>query len=182
MKAEISTRIGQTLPRLFWGCEMENLPKELRQTLDGLPADRGLYIFGPVGCGKSYTLAAIAKQRIQCDVWPVQLLNWERFLSRLRAGYDDEPGTTDRMLLRAEKAAVLLIDDLSICGRESDFSLRTLYSILDYRVENCLPTFFAANKSPDEIGKAFDVRIASRIIGHCEVIHLSGRDRRTAGK
>jgi len=159
---------------------METLPAPLREDINALPADKGLFLFGPVGCGKSYTLAAIARQRIESGAWPVELHNWERFLSGLRAGYGGKAGETDRLILQTMTAAVLLIDDLSIGTSESEFSIKTLYSILDYRIEHGLPTFFSANRNPDQIGKAYDLRIASRIKGHCQIIHYDGKDRRVA--
>jgi DNA replication protein DnaC len=176
----IQWRIAETIPRLFEWATMDTLPAPLREDINALPADKGLFLFGPVGCGKSYTLAAIARQRIESGVWPVELHNWERFLSGLRAGYGSKAGQADRQILQTMNAAVLLIDDLSIGQSESEFSLKTLYSILDYRIEHGLPTFFCANRNPDEIGKAYDHRIASRIKGHCQILHYAGKDRRVA--
>jgi DNA replication protein DnaC len=175
---EISRRLGAVIPRLFVSAEIENLSAGLQGKINSLSADKGLFLFGPVGCGKSYTLAAIAKQHIQQGLWPVGLLNWERFLMQLRASYDGEPGEADRILFRTMKSDALFLDDICIAGTESEFSLKTLLSVFDYRVENCLPTFFSSNRSPDEISKAFDERTYSRIIGHCEVIYLDGKDKR----
>jgi DNA replication protein DnaC len=171
-------RIAETIPRLFESATLETLPAPLREEINALPANKGLFLFGPVGCGKSYALAAIARQQIEAGVWPVEFYNWERFLSGLRAGYGGKAGEADRMIVRTMKAAVLLIDDLSIGTSESDFSLKTLYAIVDYRIENRLPTFFSSNRTPDEIGKAYDQRIVSRIKGHCQIIHYAGHDRR----
>jgi DNA replication protein DnaC len=179
-KAMIQWRIAEAIPKYFWSAAIETLPGQLEKKIEGLPADKGLFLFGPVGCGKSYTLAAIARQRIESGVWPVALHNWERFLSGLRASYGIKAGETDRLIMQTMNAAVLLIDDLSIGGVESEFSLKTLYSILDYRIEHGLPTFFSANRTPDEIGKAYDQRIASRIKGHCQILHYDGKDRRVA--
>jgi DNA replication protein DnaC len=177
-QALIQWRIVETIPRLFESATLESLPEELRKDIIILPADKGLFLFGPVGCGKSYTLAAIARRRIEAGVWPVELANWERLLCRLRLAYGGKTGDADKLIMRMMKAAVLLIDDLSITGSESEFSLKTLYSILDYRIENALPTFFSANRNPDDIGSVFDERIASRIKGHCKILHYAGCDRR----
>jgi DNA replication protein DnaC len=179
-QAMIRWRIAQVIPRYFQSASIETLPGALEKKIEELPADKGLFLFGSVGCGKTYTLAAIARKRIQASIWPVEMHNWERFLSTLRAGYGGKPGDTDRVILQTSKAAVLLFDDLSIAGSESEFSLKTLYSILDYRIEHGLPTFFSANRTPDEIGKAYDLRIASRIKGHCQILRYDGKDRRTA--
>ena len=61
---------------------------------------------------------------------------------------------------------------------ESDFSVRTLLVLLDHRLEHCLPVFLTTNRTVEEIGKTFDERIASRLVQMCEIIKLTGEDRR----
>ena len=83
-------------------------------------------------------------------------------------------------LIEAEK---LFIEDLgttvSMGQQESEFSLRTFLVILDKRLRDCKPTFITTNKSVEELGKSFDARIASRLQQACEIVHLTGEDRRT---
>jgi DNA replication protein DnaC len=61
---------------------------------------------------------------------------------------------------------------------ESDFSLRTFLVILDKRLECCRATFITTNKSIEQLGESFDLRIASRLQQACVVIRLTGQDKR----
>lgn len=180
-QALIEWHIAAVIPRYFWSAAVVTLPEALQDKIDSLPADKGLFLFGPVGCGKTYALAAIARRRIESKLWPVEFENWERLLYRLRICYGGKAGQAERQIEQMMKAKAAFLDDLSIGGSESDFALKTLYTILDYRIENGLPTFFSANRDPDQIGQAYDQRIASRIRGHCQIIHYAGKDRRIQG-
>lgn len=176
---EITRRIDAVIPKKFAGAEVEHLPGGLVDKFKSLPNGQGLFLFGPAGCGKTYAMAAFAKMYIRADIWQVKIMNWERFLCGLRASYGNEPGRADRTIQEAMEAAILFIDDAMLTGgQESDFSLRTMYSIIDHRVEWCLPTFFAANRQPDDLAAAYDERIKSRVLGCCEIVHLQGKDKR----
>jgi len=86
------------------------------------------------------------------------------------------------LIKRYQEVDKLLLEDVGTTvgmgGQESDFSLRTFLLILDYRLEHCKPTFITTNKSVDELGKSFDERVASRLREACEIIPVSGRDKR----
>lgn len=172
----IQRRLDDTIPAHFNSARLENLNPALLKEISG---ENGVYIFGNVGCGKSYVLSALAKKDIALGVWPVKIINWERFLSHQKSLYLKPIGSVEESLLSTIKTLVLYIDDISIGSAESDFSLKTLYSILDYRIENKLKTSFSANKSPNELSKVFDERIESRIKECCKIIHYAGKDRRT---
>jgi DNA replication protein DnaC len=64
---------------------------------------------------------------------------------------------------------------------ESDFSVRTLLVLLDWRLENCLPTFLTGNRPVEELAKTFDERVASRLLQACQVVKLTGGDKRKNG-
>jgi DNA replication protein DnaC len=176
---EITRRLDAAIPRRFAGAELEHIPGDLVDKFEALADGQGMFLFGPAGCGKSYAMAAFAKKYIRDGIWPVVMINWERFLCGLRASFGSEPGRADRAIQSAMGAAVLFIDDAMLTGgQESDFSLRTLYSIIDHRAEACLTTFFSANRQPDDLSAAYDERIKSRVLGYSEVVRLQGRDRR----
>lgn len=76
----------------------------------------------------------------------------------------------------------LFIEDVgttvSIGEQESDFSLRTFVTLLDTRIEWCQATFVTSNKSIEELGRSFDERVASRLMQACEIIEVTGQDKR----
>ena len=73
---------------------------------------------------------------------------------------------------------LLIIDDL---GTEfsSQFTLSTIYNLLNTRQNKGLATVISTNLSPDELARKYEDRIYSRIIGSgCKVLAFYGKDRR----
>lgn len=71
----------------------------------------------------------------------------------------------------------LVLDDLGV-EKGSEWALQTLYIIINNRYSNCLQTVITSNFSIEEIGIKLGDRIASRIAGMCDVVELTGTDRR----
>ena len=181
----ITGRLDSVAGLLFMDAELEDLPQGLVKKFNDLDIIMGeaLYLDGPTGCGKSHALRAFAKHFIRKEIWPVTILNWEEFLVKLKACYGKEPGKADQLLRYIAEVEILGIDDLMITGtRESDFSLKTMYVILNTRIEARRPTFFASNRPVEDLLYTFDARILSRVRGCTESIHLTGKDRRLGGK
>jgi DNA replication protein DnaC len=76
----------------------------------------------------------------------------------------------------------LFLEDVGVTvslGRaESDFSLRIFETLLDQRLEHGRATFLTSNKSPEELDRSFDPRVLSRLCQACEILDLTGPDRR----
>jgi DNA replication protein DnaC len=184
-KKVIAGRTAKKLiPPLFQEARLEHLSGALQDKIRNLPADKGLLFWGEPGVGKSYAMAALMRYLLfeNCEV---KRISYEMLCLQLRDTY--KPGSTKteldviEPLVAAEK---LFIEDVgttvSTGQQESDFSLRTFLVLLDQRLENCRPTFITTNKSIEEFGKSFDQRIASRLQQACEIVHLTGEDRRTS--
>ena len=71
----------------------------------------------------------------------------------------------------------LVLDDLGV-EKTSDWALQTLYIIINTRYSNCFQTVITSNFSVEEIAEKLGDRIASRITGMCDIINLTGKDRR----
>ena len=166
-----------------------------------LPPGRGLLLWGGVGVGKTYALAAWIRfvlctggpeKRLSpdvrvCDGWgglrsyKVERISFADVLLKIRGTFDGG-GSEERVLADYRNCGLLVLEDLGTAvsggASESDFSVRILEGLLDYRLEHGLPTFVTSNKSPDELGKSFDERIASRLAAACEFVAVKGRDRR----
>jgi len=87
----------------------------------------GLVVSGPVGVGKTYLLAAVAKALIEKG-WEVKFVDFHRLLSVIRAAYSDKRSEEEilRPLIHAD---VLLIDELGK-GRNSDWEQEKLDQII----------------------------------------------------
>ena len=75
-------------------------------------------------------------------------------------------------------AQFLVMDDLG-ADRLTDFALEGLYLMIDrwYRRQK-KGLVITSNFDLGRIAESVDDRIASRIAGMCEVIHMTGEDRR----
>jgi DNA replication protein DnaC len=165
------------IPALYKDATLDNVAKEIVDVVKEKPC----YLWGPVGSGKTYILYALLKYFQEQNRGGI-LTTFSDLLLRIRQSYDRKftDQETEREIIRScRETRIFMIDDLSATAdKETDFSLRILNSILDHRVNNCLPTYFTSNRPPEEIKKAFDERIFSRIVGNCEIVKVVGKDRR----
>jgi len=173
--------LSQTIPRRYEKASLGDLPTGLREMLEKLMPEKGAYIYGETGRGKTHALCAVARELITRGYW-VKRVVWERLAFDIRSSFNssdtDEGGIVQPLL----DCDVLIIEDVGTSTSndriESDFNLRTLLMILDYRNEFMRPTWFSSNKSVAQLGGTFDDRTASRIREHCEIILLEGKDKR----
>lgn len=172
------------VPARFREARLEHLSKPLRAKINALADDKGLLLWGQPGVGKSYAMAALARRYILTGS-TVDRVGYEMLCLQIRDTF--KAGSTQGELDVIRPlfgVAKLFIEDVgttvSAGHQESDFSLRTFLVLLDKRLEACKPTFITTNKSVEQLSKSFDRRIASRLQQACEIIQLTGEDRRAA--
>jgi DNA replication protein DnaC len=170
----ILARVGS----LYAGANMVHLEPDIAKKLLTLDAGRDVFMFGPVGAGKTYSMAALIRSYIY-EGYLVERINFDDFCVQVRSTMSPASKQTEWDLIEPLKEVdKLFIDDLGIRAKqETDFSYTTLYSILNKRQERCLPTFISSNKTIDLLGQAFDSRIASRL-STALVIEMGGVDKR----
>jgi DNA replication protein DnaC len=174
-------RLDSTIPQLFRYAHIRHLRQAVKNGLSELTPKRGAYLYGSPGVGKTYSLCAVARKLIT-EGRGVRRVVWERLTLSIRGTYKSNHKSEQDLLQPLIDCDVLIVEDVgtttSLDGAESDFSLRTLLTILDSRLEACKPTWFSSNKSVEQLATTFDDRIASRLCQHCKIILLSGKDRR----
>jgi len=176
--------IASVIPPRYLEARLSHLPEKLLDRINNLPAETGLLLFGPPGVGKTYAMAALGRQYIT-QGFTVARTGYELLCLRIRDTFKPKSTETEfsviKPFLETDK---LFVEDIGTTKSEgnieSDFSVRTLLVLLDYRLESCLPTFVTTNRPVEELGKAFDQRIASRLLQACEVVKLTGEDKRRA--
>lgn len=148
----------------------------------------GLYIEGTNGTGKTHLAAAIALQLIDAGV-PVVCKTSAELLSDVKKAFDDST-VSEAAILRAYKEVdLLIIDDL---GKEqvTDWSISTLYNILNDRYEDMKPTIITTNFGAEDLvdaetPKGFDGSKAKAIVSRLRevstVLTMVGEDYRTRG-
>ena len=115
---------------------------------------KGLYIQGPFGVGKTHLMAAMANAFAQKNV-PVTLVHFPSFINELKASFDKPGISLTDQLSTIKQVPILVLDDigaesLSAWSRDDIFAV-----ILEYRMQNELPTFFTSNFSMDALEKDF---------------------------
>lgn len=115
---------------------------------------KGLYLQGPFGVGKTHLMAAMANTFAQKGI-PVTLVHFPSFINELKASFDKPGLSLTDQLANIKKVPILVLDDigaesLSAWSRDDIFAV-----ILEYRMQNELPTFFTSNFSMDALEKDF---------------------------
>jgi DNA replication protein DnaC len=173
--------LSSVIPPLYRDAHIRKLPEIIRKTFFALGPSKGLFLSGSVGVGKTFALYAISRYLI-CKGRDILFYRFEDLLNDFRDSYNSDNEINEQLLRdRLKNVRYLIIDDIGTSTRlnpESDFSLRTVYNIIDHRINYCLPTFLSTNKTVEELSESFDQRIFSRIAGSCEVLNLSGKDKR----
>ncbi len=143
----------------------------------------GFCICGPVGTGKTFALTAILNHvalGLVEDGYAVRgSIYWNTasmLLEELKDSYNKDESSLEK-IIKIQSYPYLFIDDFG-AHKFSDFSIEKLISILDYRVNNFLPTFFSTNCKIDQMKSIFGERIFSRIIATSVMVEITGKDRR----
>ena len=135
---------------------------------------RGMYIWGPVGTGKTYAAYAIMKRLGEIGI-RATLYTSPDLMDKLRDDFQHKDSyNLDRLL---ENRGVLIIDDLG-AEKATEWVVEMLHRIIDKRYREVLPTIVTSNSSLDELSERVGDRIPSRLAEACDIVKLEGDDRR----
>lgn len=109
---------------------------------------RGLYLSGSFGVGKTYLLGAIANELAKHG-FKTTMVHVPTLATMMRAAIDKH--TTNDLLATVKVTPVLMLDDLGAMAMSSWFRDEIFGVILEYRMQQELPTFFSANITMDEL-------------------------------
>lgn len=114
---------------------------------------KGLYLNGNFGCGKTYLIAASFNELSKRGVKSA-IVYWPEFLRSLKSSFTDD---FKERFDYIKRVPLLLIDDIgaenvSAWGRDE-----ILGTILQYRMEEGLTTFFTSNLTYDELQSALSL-------------------------
>lgn len=106
---------------------------------------KGLYLCGNFGCGKTYLVSAmfneLAKDKIQSAI-----VFWPDYLRELKSSFNSEyKNEFNEKFNKIKKVPLLLIDDLGAETATPWNRDEILCPILQYRMDEKLPTFFTSN-------------------------------------
>lgn len=152
--------------------------------------EKGLYLCGNFGCGKTYIIAALFNELAKKDVRSA-IVYFPEFLRTLKSSFtpNNDEVNFESKFDYIRKIPLLLIDDIGAENVTAWSRDEILGTILQYRMEENLPTFFTSNLSLKELeihlstsNNKVDMLKARRIIERIKYLSnelsLIGIDRR----
>ena len=149
---------------------------------------KGLYLYGDFGVGKSFMVAALAHDLSEKRGVSSTLLHYPSFVIDVKNAIGD--GNVKTLVDELKLSEVLILDDIGAEQSTAWVRDEILQVILQYRMQENLPTFFTSNfdfedlekhfakvkQGPDEIWEAR--RVMERIRYLAEETRLEGVNRR----
>ncbi len=120
--------------------------KWLKEFLDGYKIGnhkKGLYLSGNFGCGKTYLISAMLNELAK-DNHHIGIIYYPEFLRSLKSSFGDEDSYSNQFNY-IKKVELLLIDDIGAESTSTWGRDEILGTILQYRMQESLPTFFTSN-------------------------------------
>lgn len=119
----------------------------LKKKMNNEPV-KGLYLSGSFGSGKSYILSALLNELSNKGFRTVNVY-YPSLLKRLKASFNEY--NYDDVLDEIMTSDILLIDDIGAENNSAWARDEVLGTILQYRMDNDLTTFFTSNFNIDEL-------------------------------
>ncbi len=143
---------------------------------------KGIYLYGSFGSGKSYLIAALFNELAKKNIKSI-MVHTPELLRSIKDSFDKDYSDRFESLLNTP---LLLLDDIGAEYLTPWARDEVIEPILQYRMDQELPTFFTSNYSPQEIEKHFTLnddkmkakRIIERINQVSDPIELIGKNRR----
>ena len=138
---------------------------------------QGLLFWGNVGTGKTFLAGCIANALLEQKI-PVLMTSFPKILNALGGLYSSE---RNEYLASLNRYTLLVIDDMGI-ERESQYTVETIYTVIDERYKSGKPFIITTNIQLDALKNPQDVehaRIYDRIMERCMPVYFGGRNYRS---
>lgn len=138
---------------------------------------QGLLFWGNVGTGKTFLAGCIANALLEQKI-PVLMTSFPKILNALGGLYSAE---RNEYLASLNRYTLLIIDDMGI-ERESQYTVETIYTVIDERYKSGKPLIITTNLHLDVLKNPGDVehaRIYDRIMERSMPVYFGGKNYRS---
>ena len=138
---------------------------------------QGLLFWGNVGTGKTFLAGCIVNALLEQKV-PVLMTSFPKILNALGGLYSAE---RNEYLASLNRYTLLVIDDMGI-ERESQYTIETVYMVIDERYKSGKPFIITTNIQLDVLRNPQDLehaRIYDRIMERCMPVYFGGKNYRS---
>ena len=124
--------------------------KEFMDNYNNDNKPKGIYLTGSFGSGKTYLIASLFNEMAKKGVRSI-LVYYPDFLLNLKSSFSSD---FSEKINQTKKVPLLLLDDIGAENTSPWSRDEILGPILQYRMENNLPTFFTSNLTIDQLEKS----------------------------
>ena len=124
--------------------------KEFIDNYNNNEKPKGIYLSGSFGSGKTYLIVSLFNEMAKKGVRSIAIY-FPDFLQNLKSSFSSDFG---EKMEHTKKVPLLLLDDIGAENVTPWSRDEILGPILQYRMENNLPTFFTSNLTIEELEKA----------------------------
>ena len=127
--------------------------KEFIDNYNNEDKPKGIYLNGSFGSGKTYLIASLFNEMAKKGVRSI-LVYYPDFLLNLKTSFSND---FSEKIDQTKKVPLLLLDDIGAENTSPWSRDEILGPILQYRMENNLPTFFTSNLTIDQLEKNLSI-------------------------
>jgi DNA replication protein DnaC len=189
--------IQSRIPDRFAGADMQeigyiakSITASLAKVFDSPQKNNkvGVIFYGPPGCGKTHSAYAVIRFLLEKNPEMVgYMTSYPEAMSNLKNefsnnSYDELSSTWDKLTNSSGLyKGILFLDDLN-STKLTDFELDKLMIILEKRLNSHMPFLITTNVAQEDFKATFGERIASRLLGYCELVEFEEVDKRAEEK